>query len=82
MRTIVVDDHFPYDPERMDWAFTKPNQTKQIWPLILEKCWAKVFGSYQSIEEGYSGEVFYPFANNPSTTIRHKEINMYDYHWA
>jgi calpain-15 len=44
-RTIVVDDYFPYDPEKKDWAFSK-SIGKELWVLVLEKAWAKVFGSY------------------------------------
>jgi calpain-15 len=54
-RTVVVDDYFPYDNHRGTWAFSRPSEDqdeaigrgcKEIWVLILEKAWAKVFGSY------------------------------------
>ena len=57
-RTVVVDDYFPYDEEKGKWAFSRPfenettkmmRSTVDIWVLIIEKAWAKVFGSYQRI---------------------------------
>ena len=71
-RVVVVDDYFPYDEHRGTWAFSRPSEeedekrgkvTKEIWVLILEKAWAKVFGSYQRIEAGTAGEAFYPLTD-------------------
>ena len=48
----------PYDEEKGKWAFSRPfenehtkmmRSTVDIWVLIIEKAWAKVFGSYQRI---------------------------------
>ena len=49
MRTVVVDDRFPYDTKNKTWGFSRqeiPGKKKEIWVLVLEKAWAKVFGSY------------------------------------
>ena len=49
-RTVVVDDYFPYDSNTEKWAFSSPSKdsggVNEIWVLVLEKMWAKVFGSY------------------------------------
>jgi len=48
-RTVVVDDQFPFDAEKGKWAFARPSRDdgdNEIWSLILEKAWAKIFGSY------------------------------------
>jgi calpain-15 len=45
-RVIVVDDYFPYDNYKQEWAFSRSNSDKEIWVLLLEKAWAKIFGSY------------------------------------
>lgn len=45
-RTVVVDDRFPYDTHRERWAFSRCDNSPEIWVLILEKVWAKIFGSY------------------------------------
>jgi calpain-15 len=54
--TVVVDDYFPFNEEHGKWAFSRPSTGNEIWVLILEKAWAKVFGSYSRIEVGDSGE--------------------------
>ena len=43
---VVVDDYFPvrkYDNRLMG---ANPAKGEEIWVMILEKCWAKLFGSY------------------------------------
>lgn len=56
LRTVVVDDYFPYCPHKDQWAMSRCNEEKEIWVLILEKAWAKIYGSYQRIEAGTTGE--------------------------
>jgi hypothetical protein len=46
MKTIVVDDQFPFNERSNKWAFSRTTKTNEIWVLILEKAWAKIFGSY------------------------------------
>lgn len=43
---VVVDDYFPWSTLKENWAFSKSMQDKEIWVLLLEKAWAKIFGSY------------------------------------
>ena len=86
-KTVVVDDYFPYDNHRGTWAFSRPSEdkddeigraTKEIWVLILEKAWAKVFGSYQRIEAGTAGEAFYPLTGSPHKFFIHSEVRNLD----
>lgn len=44
--TVVVDDYFPYCTHKQSWAFSRSNNDSEIWVLLLEKAWAKIFGSY------------------------------------
>jgi len=83
-RTVVVDDYFPFDPEKGedgDWAFSKPSFKTEIWVLILEKCWAKIFGSYQRIEAGTAGEAMYPLTGSPHKFLIHADFTRKDYIW-
>lgn len=48
---VLVDDYFPCVGEKGSPAFSRGNGN-EIWVLILEKAYAKVFGSYQAIEGG------------------------------
>ena len=51
---IVIDDYFPFDesPEQDVWAFSRDTMERELWVQILEKAYAKVFGSYEAIEGG------------------------------
>lgn len=45
---IVVDDYIPFDKVTKRPVFAG-KKTKNIWPMLLEKAWAKVNGSYGGI---------------------------------
>lgn len=45
MQTVVVDDLFPYCVHKNNWAFAR-SVDREIWVLLLEKAWAKIYGSY------------------------------------
>ena len=51
---------------------------KEIWVLILEKAWAKVYGSYQRIEAGLSGEAFNALTGCPYKFYRHSDLKEQD----
>ena len=83
-RTVVVDDYFPYDTNTDRWAFCRPSRDdgiNEIWSLILEKAWAKVFGSYQRIEAGTAGEAMYPMSGRPHRFYVHDNLNNKDKLW-
>ena len=46
VQEVVVDDYFPYNEKSKKWAFSRGTTDMEIWVLLLEKAWAKVFGSY------------------------------------
>lgn len=54
-QTIVVDDFIPYDSNAKIPAFAR-KKTKNIWPILLEKAWAKINGSYEDIASGSASE--------------------------
>jgi hypothetical protein len=63
VREVVIDDYFPcYDGEP---CFSKANG-KELWVLILEKCWAKLHGSYERIEAGHAHNVMNDLTGAPS----------------
>ena len=33
---------------------TTPNDNKELWPILLEKAYAKKYGSFENIEGGYT----------------------------
>jgi len=48
---ILIDDYFPCLNGKSGPAFSRGNGN-ELWVLILEKAYAKVFGSYHAIEGG------------------------------
>ena len=47
----------------------------EIWVLLLEKAWAKIYGSYHRIEVGNTGEALPVLTGAPSQTLTHSEFS-------
>jgi len=48
---VIIDDKFPVD-KNGNWSFGQAVDKDELWPLILEKAYAKLYGGYQSIIGG------------------------------
>lgn len=72
---VVVDDYFPFvqiGDSEPQLAFVGINErSKNIWPMILEKVWAKLNLSYEDIISGHSGEAFEFLSPAPIETYYH-----------
>lgn len=53
--TVALDATFPIHPLSENFAYAKPNNT-EIWSMLLEKAWAKLYKSYNNIASGTSSE--------------------------
>ena len=80
-KIIVVDDYFPYCTHKDDWAFSRSSSEREIWVLLLEKAWAKVYGSYQRIEAGTTGEALPALTGAPSEFVFHKDVTDREAFW-
>ena len=80
-KVIVVDDYFPYNESSKNWAMSKSSSESEIWVMLLEKAWAKIFGSYMRIEGGTTGEALPVLCGAPTVTTKHKEIEDRDGFW-
>eukprot|EP01022_Parablepharisma_sp_SALTPOND_P028425 TRINITY_DN70944_c4_g1_i1.p1 TRINITY_DN70944_c4_g1~~TRINITY_DN70944_c4_g1_i1.p1 ORF type:complete len:1780 (-),score=174.97 TRINITY_DN70944_c4_g1_i1:1708-7047(-) len=49
---VIVDCQFPTLPGSDQWAFAKSEDKNELWPMVLEKAYAKLYGSYENIEGG------------------------------
>ena len=56
-QTITIDDYFPCIRGTNVYYFTRPSNF-QIWPLLIEKAWAKVNGGYLNIVNLWPGDFF------------------------
>lgn len=50
---VIIDDMFPYNPNVDEFHFVKSKTGNELWPMILEKAYAKWFGSFSKIETGW-----------------------------
>lgn len=49
--------------------------------MILEKVWAKVYGSYLRIEAGGAGEAMYSMSGCPHRVFVHANVKKIDKFW-
>ena len=68
---VVVDDNFPVANDRA-LAFAGINENSgNIWPIILEKAWAKCNKTYEDIIPGNSADAFEFLSPAPFDTYYH-----------
>lgn len=48
---VIVDDFFPALGNK-EWCFVKGGAGDELWPMVLEKAYAKMYGNYNYIEAG------------------------------
>ncbi|KAL4474670.1 hypothetical protein ABPG72_002263 [Tetrahymena utriculariae] len=65
-KAVYVDDHIPCCHKKP--AFTKANGN-ELWVLLIEKAWAKLFGSYAKIESGYCHEAMRDLTGAPTANF-------------
>lgn len=65
-RVICVDDYFPVCYGRP--AFSK-SRNNAIWVMVIEKAWAKLFGSYSASAAGSMQEVMKALTGAPTEII-------------
>lgn len=80
--SILLDDYFVYkgkknseesnEEVKPELAFARINEaTGNLWPLLLEKAWAKVNTNYENISAGNCTEAFEFLSPAPYSTIYH-----------
>ncbi|CAG9327882.1 unnamed protein product [Blepharisma stoltei] len=86
---IIVDDVFPIN-EQGEWAFARTVSGTELWPMLLEKAYAKLYGSYDSIAagkvhyaledltKGAPEEIRLESAQNNSDALWSKMLNFYE----
>ena len=71
-KTIYLDDYFPCLKGTNIPYFTKVNNFS-FWPLLLEKAWAKINGSYQNALSGWPNDIFRAFTGFACEELNHSE---------
>lgn len=66
-KSIIIDDLVPCYNADGQPAFARGNGN-EIWVMILEKIWAKLYGGYSNIEGGWAREVLNELTGAPCTS--------------
>jgi len=69
---VTVDDYVPVVEKsgKKVPVYAKSMHEGEIWPMIMEKAWAKLIGSYAASEGGNSSTVLAHLTNDPIEYIR------------
>jgi hypothetical protein len=69
---ILLDDYFPCKAKSRTPAYTK-NRENFLWPMLLEKAWAKVHLGYLNIASGKARDALRDLTGAPTETFNLKE---------
>lgn len=50
---MLVDDWFPVYEQNNQPVFAKPLEN-EVWPMVIEKVWAKLSGAYSRISSTFA----------------------------
>lgn len=67
-KEVTIDDYFPCFSDKIEPLFARP-VGNEIWPLVLEKAWCKMFGSYSVVENEIVYEAMEDILGAPSLGI-------------
>ena len=70
-RTIVIDDYFPCYPN--SGPICSRGHNNELWILLIEKAFAKMYGSYHSIKNRTINEIMTDLTGCPYGTITLRE---------
>lgn len=80
LRYIIIDDRFPVD-HKGNSLFSKPKldrkKNKEIWVMLVEKAYAKIFGYYSALQLGLNGESLNTFTGAPTEDINTSNPNFW-----
>lgn len=74
-REVVVDDYFPCDIKRGVCCFSR-GDPNSLWVQIIEKCYAKAYGSYNKIQEIPYENILRDFTGAPTTSLDNSNENL------
>ena len=73
-QTITIDDYFPCIKGTNIYFFTRPSNF-EIWPLLIEKAWAKVNGGYLNVVNLWPGDLFKALTGFSFNELIHPQLN-------
>jgi len=67
---MVVDDLLPCHPESVEPLFAHSAQEGELWPALMEKAYAKLHGSFYSLDGGNCAEALVDLTGGASLKIK------------
>lgn len=77
-RTIILDDYFPCFAGSSGGPVYSRNHGNELWVMLLEKAFAKSFGSFSAMRFGWSYEAMIDLTGSPFRTIRLHDEEILD----
>ena len=71
---VILDNQFPTKNNKPVFA---KSHSQELWPMILEKVWAKTHGGYQEMCQGQTYEVFHDLLGAPSFYFKTNDYNIW-----
>ena len=72
-QTVTIDDYFPCIKGTNVYYFTRPSNF-EIWPVLIEKAWAKINGGYLNILNLWPGDLFKALTGFTFDDLVHPEL--------
>ncbi|EGR32646.1 hypothetical protein IMG5_075640 [Ichthyophthirius multifiliis] len=79
-KEIIVDEFIPCISPQRGPAFTR-GIDGELWPILLEKAWAKLNDSYSQIETGITNDVLHDLTGAPTKTFWLDQEHERDFIW-
>lgn len=76
-KEVILDDYFPYYEPEQNPAFTRAS-SGDLWPMLLEKAWAKTHRGYLNINSGSATECLHDLTGAPTSTFRVDSPKLWD----
>lgn len=77
-QNVIVDDAFPCHAGFGGTPAFSRGHGCELWVMILEKAWAKRYGSYQQIESGMTSDCLSAFTGAPVKTLMAIDTSLWD----
>ena len=75
-KEYIIDDYFPCDNKKLIECFSH-GEKNTIWLQILEKCYAKAYGSYSNIENNDLEKIIRDLAKAPLLSLDNSCEHLY-----
>ena len=79
-KEIIVDDLIPtYTPRHSNkyHPLGTTTQEEELWAILLEKAWAKLYKSYGDIEGGFMTECLHDLTGAPTKTMKTDDPDLW-----